>query len=101
VKSGQAATDCEGNLAKLRDSEITALAREVGCGILGPGGKVVGFDAGSGGSVEALTLFSPAPSIHGGTDQAQRNIIGERALGLPKELGPSPDIPLRELPPNG
>jgi hypothetical protein len=31
-----------------------------------------------------VTLFSPGPSIYGGTDQVQRNIIGERVLGLPK-----------------
>ena len=41
------------------------------------------------GSVQELTLFSPGPSIYGGTDQVQRNIIGERVLGLPKEPGPA------------
>lgn len=101
MKSGQAATGGEGNLAKIRNSQITALAREIGCRILGAGAMVVGLDASSGGSVQALTLFSPAPSIYGGTDQVQRNIIGERALGLPKEPGPNRDTPFRELPPNG
>ena len=39
----------------------------------------------SGGAVHAAAVLAPAPSIYGGTDQVQRNIIGERVLGLPKE----------------
>jgi len=35
--------------------------------------------------ITSLSLYAQAPPIYGGTDQIQRNIIGERALGLPKE----------------
>ena len=45
-------------------------------------------------------MFSPAPSIDGGADQVQRHIIGERALGLPREPGPTKDTPFRDLPRN-
>ena len=30
-------------------------------------------------------LYSRADTIYGGSNQIQRNMIGERALGLPKE----------------
>jgi alkylation response protein AidB-like acyl-CoA dehydrogenase len=80
-----------GNIAKLRNSEIVRQARDVGC-------RILGADAMLGeGMVHDLTLMSPAPSIYGGSDQVQRNIIGERVLGLPKEPGPPKETPFRAL----
>lgn len=85
------------NIAKLMMSDILRLQRELGNEIIGAQGMLMGEDTAGGGMVQELTLFSPGPSIYGGTDQVQKNIIGERVLGLPKEPGPAKDTPFREL----
>ena len=54
---------------------------ELAMDILGPEGEIPG-------GLQNLFLFSRADTIYGGTSQIQRNIIAERALGLPKEPRP-------------
>jgi alkylation response protein AidB-like acyl-CoA dehydrogenase len=100
------------NIAKLSMSQITRLSREVGLRILGATGMLHAYDADGRQALAAATgnpaaamvtemaLLSPAPSIYGGTDQVQRNIIGERILGLPKEPGNERNTPFADLPKN-
>ena len=71
--------------------------RDLGPAILGPEAMLMGADTTGGGVAQEMMLFAPAPSIYGGTDEIQKNIIGERVLGLPKEPGPDKETPFREL----
>lgn len=56
-----------------------------------------GRSAAGGGAIQELTVFSPGPAIYGGTDQIQKNIVGERVLGLPKEPGGEKTTPFSAL----
>jgi alkylation response protein AidB-like acyl-CoA dehydrogenase len=58
---------------------------ELAIDVLGPDAMVRSGDGGDLSRLQRLFLFSRSDTIYGGTDEIQRNVIGERALGLPKE----------------
>ena len=87
----------ESSTGKLMGSDYGRKLREVGLAIEGPHGQLVDGDAPLDGIVQAYGLFQPAMSIAGGTDEVQRNIIGERVLGLPKEPDLSRDVAWRDI----
>jgi len=53
--------------------------------VLGPRGEIAAGDHYQWELLPRIFLSSRADTIYGGTNQIQRNIIAERALGLPKE----------------
>jgi len=69
----------EGSSAKLRNSQVLRELSNLALDLEGADGLT--------GASEWQTLFLTGPSfgIRGGTDEIQRNIIGERVLGLPPE----------------
>lgn len=72
----------EGSGGKLRLVKVYKDRTNLMKDALGPAGMLTGI-----GHIEFLT--APSMSIRGGTDEIQRNIVGERVLGLPPE--PRPD----------
>jgi alkylation response protein AidB-like acyl-CoA dehydrogenase len=61
---------------------------EVAMDVLGAAAGLTAADYGDPDALDELHrlfFFTRSDTIYGGSDQIQRNIIGERALGLPKE----------------
>jgi alkylation response protein AidB-like acyl-CoA dehydrogenase len=83
--------------AKLAQSELGRRARDISLGLLGPAGMLNGADAPHDGAFQTMALSVQSGSIAGGTDEIQRNIIGERVLGLPKEPQVDRDIPFKDI----
>ena len=57
--------------------------------VLGPEAEIVESAPYNLGRLQSLFLFTRSDTIYGGTNQIQRNIIAERALGMPKEPRPA------------
>jgi alkylation response protein AidB-like acyl-CoA dehydrogenase len=58
---------------------------ELAMDVLGPDSEVCDQGPYELSAAQRLFLFTRSDTIYGGSDQIQRNIIGERALGLPPE----------------
>ncbi|MEA3019739.1 MAG: hypothetical protein QOI47_1263, partial [Actinomycetota bacterium] len=85
----------EGSIAKLAGAQLSRITSDLGIAIAGVGGQAWSDDREARWAQSVLS--SPSSRIAGGTDEVQRNIIGERVLGLPKEPQIDRDIPFKEL----
>ncbi|HVA74599.1 MAG TPA: acyl-CoA dehydrogenase family protein [Acidimicrobiales bacterium] len=98
----------EGSIAKLMFAEVNKRIYELCMELLGPS-ATVGFDytmrrtenlglVGPAGWSRKMFLRSRANSIEGGTSEIQRNILGERVLGLPGDIRVDKDLPWSKVP---
>jgi alkylation response protein AidB-like acyl-CoA dehydrogenase len=98
----------EGSIAKLRFAEVNMAIYELCVDLLGADG-MVGYDyemrraenlglTGPPGSSRKMFLRARANSIEGGTSEIQRNILGERVLGLPGEPRVDKELPWSQVP---
>jgi alkylation response protein AidB-like acyl-CoA dehydrogenase len=79
--------------SKLRGTALIKGVASLGMQLEGPAATVGGDDPDE---WQSLFLMSPSLSIRGGTDEIQRNILGERVLGLPPEPRVDKDRPFSE-----
>jgi alkylation response protein AidB-like acyl-CoA dehydrogenase len=98
----------EGSIAKLMFAEVNMRIYELCVDLLGPD-ALVGYDytmrraeglglIGPPGSARKMFLRSRANSIEGGTSEIQRNILGERILGLPGDVRVDKEVPWSKVP---
>ena len=98
----------EGSIAKLKFAEVNMAIYELCVDLLGAD-ALVDYDyemrraenlglTGPPGSSRKMFLRARANSIEGGTSEIQRNILGERVLGLPGEPRVDKDIPWSKVP---
>jgi alkylation response protein AidB-like acyl-CoA dehydrogenase len=88
----------EGSLAKLNGSLLSRRVRDVSLAIAGTAAQAWDADDAQGDRWAMGCLSTAGISIAGGTDEVQRNIIGERVLGLPKEPDPYKGAAWEEIP---
>ena len=93
----------EGSIAKLNGAVLARRTRDLAMSIIGTAGQAWD-DRDPSSEVAArwssFCISAAGVSIAGGTDEVQRNIIGERVLGLPREPDSFKGAPWQDIPRN-
>jgi alkylation response protein AidB-like acyl-CoA dehydrogenase len=87
----------EASTLKLFISQHQSLTGDLVMAIMGTAGMLANGDAIDDGHWQISFLNQWSSKIGGGTDQIQRNTIGERVLGLPAEPRVDKDVPFKDL----
>lgn len=86
-----------GSLGKLHTAVIARLARTMTLEIVGADGLAWDGDNADGDKHAKSVLRSFSANIAGGSDEIQKNIIGDRVLGLPRDIAVDIDVPFKDL----
>lgn len=85
-----------GSLGKLHGARIARMLRTLTGDVHGP--SITAFESGDKADLLGASLLSSfASHIAGGTDEIQKNIIGDRVLGLPREPAVDKDVAFKDL----
>jgi alkylation response protein AidB-like acyl-CoA dehydrogenase len=95
--AGGKLTGADGSIAKLTTARICQESRDLSYRIVGARGMLMGQVSPLEGDLQMVNLASPGNRLGGGTDEIQLNVLGERALGLPREPSSDKDVPYRDL----
>jgi alkylation response protein AidB-like acyl-CoA dehydrogenase len=87
----------EASVMKLFVSQRIARDGDLVLALEGPYGMLRGADTVQNGMWQQVFLNQWSIRIGGGTEQIQRNVLGERVLGLPGDIRVDKDVPFREL----
>ena len=96
-QSGPGAASPLASLGKLAFSRIVHTGVALTTRLLGAEALLDGDSSPAAAEVNRSAFAAYVTSVGGGTDQIQRNIIGERLLGLPKEPEADRDVPFRDV----
>lgn len=87
----------ESSVMKLAVSQHVAATGDLVMSLDGAAGMLFGDDAPDHGFWQHQFLTQWSTRIGGGTDQIQRNVIAERALGLPRDIPADRGVPWRKV----
>ena len=84
-----------GSLGKLQGTLVAYLLRDLSMRIVGADGTAWESEGGGRWATQAIRVMGSG--IAGGTNEIQKNIIGDRVLGLPRDISVDKNVPFSEL----